>query len=225
MTKKSSKVPLNERIRYQLGIMRKQGLITYAKGFVIRLYYIRLSKKYGFSRWHVMPCELQPYATDIVKAINAMPGSRNFTVCEIGCGLGNIIRNIKAEHKYGYDINPNVIDCAKHLRGGVRFSVGSFEGAAKELPVSIDVLIVVDWIHVLPSEEVKRLFDILLGAVEVKCIVTDSVDDARKRQHPSLYQHNLGEIFPEYTSRYLTEYDYDRVYILEKKSKYSCRST
>lgn len=211
MTKESSKAPLNKRIGYQFGIIKKQGIRTYARGLVRKAYYIRLRKEYGFDPWHLSPYELRPYATDIVRAINAIPGSRNFTICEIGCGLGDIIRNIKVEHKYGYDISPSAIDCAKHL-GGARFSVGSCDVAAKELPASIDVLVTVNWIHTLPSEEVKKLFDILLDAVKVNRIVIDAL----KSQYPDAYQHNLDEMFPKYVSSFLTENDHMRVYILEK---------
>lgn len=115
----------------------------------------------------------------------------------MSCGLGDIIRHIKAEHKYGYDISQNVIDCAKHLGGGC-FSVGSCDVAAKELPDSIDVLVAVNWIHTLPSEEVKKLFDILLDAVEVDRIVIDAL----KSQYPDAYQHNLDEMFPKYVSSF-----------------------
>lgn len=219
MGKKSSKVPLNERIAYQLGIIKRQGIRTYAKGIFRKAYYIHLKKSYGFNSWHLSAYEHRPYATDIVRTINAMPGSQGFTICEIGCGLGDIIRHIKAEHRYGYDISQNAIDCAKHLGGGVHFCVGSFEDAAKELPENIDVLIVVNWLDGLTSEEVKNMFDVLLNAVEVKRIVIDVIESPQ----PNHFQHNVDELFPEYESRLLMasrsliKNVSRRVYILEKK--------
>ncbi|MCH5260981.1 MAG: class I SAM-dependent methyltransferase [Lachnospiraceae bacterium] len=219
MGKKSSKILLNERIGYQLGIIKRQGIRTYAKGFVRKAYYIYLRRRYRFDPWHLSVYEHHPYATDIVREINNMPGSQSFTICEIGCGLGDIIRHINAEHKYGYDISQSVINCAKHLGGGAHFSVGSFEEAAKETPANIDVLIVVNWLHGLTSEEVKKLFDVLLGAVEVKRIVMDVMESPL----PNKFQHNVDELFPEYksrllmASRVLVKNEMRYVYVLEKE--------
>ena len=103
-------------------IHRRQGICTYCRGLLRRKYYARLKRKYGFGEWHITPYELRPYACEIIKFVTKLCADlRLSSICEVGCGLGDIIRNIKLTgRKVGLDISSTAIVSAKHLGGGGR---------------------------------------------------------------------------------------------------------
>jgi ubiquinone/menaquinone biosynthesis C-methylase UbiE len=68
---------------------------------------------YGFDKWHTISLSSKRYAQDIISYCNQQP-QRNRCV-EIGCGLGDIIRNVHYKHRYGYDIEQNVLNAANFL--------------------------------------------------------------------------------------------------------------
>lgn len=72
----------------------------------------RVCHKYGLDPWHKSPYELRRYAQMAAESVNELEGK---CVVEVGCGLGEILRHINAPKKYGYDINPHVIEAAKAI--------------------------------------------------------------------------------------------------------------
>lgn len=110
------------------------------------------------------------------------------TICEVGCGLGDIIREVKAPVKYGFDAHPGIIQAARLLTSfsfhKVRFN--HFELRPDKIPsIQADVWILVNWIHKIPSLELKTI----LGSIYKKnlthngCIVIDSVSEDGKYFH------------------------------------------
>lgn len=179
---------LIERIKYQYSIFKDQGF-TYFVGLFKRTKYIKLQKKYGFDEWHITPYELRPYAYCLVGFLNSLQRINN--VVEVGCGLGDIIRNINAPCKYGYDISMSVINCAKQIdsnhRGGkTTFICGGFEDV-KEFDKPIDVLITVNFIHNIPIKDLEFYYKRIFKINNVKGIVFDSVEaDGYKYNHELL---------------------------------------
>lgn len=87
---------------------------NYLIGRIKRNYYKKLRRRFSFGEWHIEPYELRPYALDIKNYINSV-GAKEYCVCEIGCGLGDIIRNIHARRRIGIDLSPEAISCAEYL--------------------------------------------------------------------------------------------------------------
>ncbi len=100
-------------------VHKRQGIHTYLYGKYRRVFYHKLRKKYQFEEWHEEPYELRTYAWDIKNYVNTLVSTsyKPMCVCEIGCGLGDIIRNTRADKKIGIDISKEVIECAKFLGG------------------------------------------------------------------------------------------------------------
>ncbi|CAJ0888483.1 hypothetical protein AMST5_03881 [freshwater sediment metagenome] len=94
------------------------------------------------------------------------------TVIEIGCGLGENLALIQAPQRYGFDVDEGVIKAAQFLRGKeIQFAVGSFSEVMAD---TIDVLILINWIHELsPSELETQLAPLLL---RTRYLLLDAID-------------------------------------------------
>lgn len=192
------------------------GLTNYYYGKSIRKNkYKSLSKKYGFDKWHIAPYQTRQYAWDIVQMINADPETyQSLTVVEIGCGLGDIIRNINVKNKYGIDLSKEVIEAAKELdkNNTVSWSAGSFEDAAK-FDDNIDLLITVNFMHEIEPEVLKGLYDSILSDKKVKYIIADS---AKGYQYK--YWHDFSYILPDYeVVSYETYCNNKRVFLFKRR--------
>lgn len=176
MKQNKAQAPIFERISWQLETLHLQGVMLYLRGLVKREKYKALFREYGFDKWHVTPYELRPYATRLVCEINKITKQGGWQVCEVGCGLGDIIRNIRAEKKLGIDISSNVISCAKMLsekEDNTLFYVGGVGQAAEEVDRDKCILIAVNFTHSLPKEQIIKEFGEIRNATELKYIVVD----------------------------------------------------
>lgn len=156
-----------------------------------------LQRVYGFDRWHVGHAGEQ-YAADIVRYLNAWPAARRDRVVEIGCGLGDILLNLHFRERLGLDRDPGAIAAARflaRLKGGGRFE--PFEFPRSNLTGVFDAIVVVNWIHEVDPEELRRALQNLVahhlrpgGAV-----VLDTVDDPAYR-----YNHDVHFLAPPGTA-------------------------
>lgn len=116
-----------------------------------------LRRIYGFDRWHVGHAD-EPYAADIVGYLNGLPDRDRQSVAEIGCGLGDILRHLRFRTRLGLDRDPRVLAAARLLarfqRGAPpRFEV--FEFPRARLTGVYNVIIMVNWIHQVDSEQLR----------------------------------------------------------------------
>lgn len=165
--------------------------IIFIKGVFRRIYYKHLRTKFLFDVWHISPLELRPYASKIVEWGN----SKKFNcVVEVGCGLGEIIRNIHAAHTYGFDIDANVIQAANYLNKEKRcvFNKGSFNEAGKIKEHKINCLIAVNFIHAISYLELKNILNTFIDKNEVDYIIVDEV-----RENCYKYNHDFSQIMPK----------------------------
>jgi cyclopropane fatty-acyl-phospholipid synthase-like methyltransferase len=77
---------------------------------------------------------------------------------EIGCGLGDIIRNVKYENRLGLDREANVLWAGAFLsrikpNGKITFRI--FDFPATELDGCFDTIVMVNWIHHIQPEVLK----------------------------------------------------------------------
>jgi len=128
-----------------------------------------LSRIYRFpAAWHP-PTSMRPYRIAVATAINALDPE---VVCEVGCGLGSILSRIHAPVRVGYDVSPGVLRAARLLRSGsIDFRSGSID--AVDLP-SMDVLVLVNWIHEVSPEDLERMLLPLLP--RTRCLMLDAID-------------------------------------------------
>ena len=127
-------------------------------------------KIFKISNWHEMPINFKPYAIDIVNYINEYI-KRTSGVLEIGCGLGDIIGNIDCSRKYGCDIDEKVARVASVLHPSVNFAIGSMKNI--KIDENLDVVIMVNFIHRIPTKELKECIENMIVKNKVKMFVID----------------------------------------------------
>jgi 2-polyprenyl-3-methyl-5-hydroxy-6-metoxy-1,4-benzoquinol methylase len=131
-----------------------------------------LYRIYRFDVWHVANgyC-CRSYKKTLVEKIDEL-GPR--VVVEVGCGLGDIVRNVRSPVRIACDIDPRVIKAARvrALFRGVQFRTG---GASAITESEIDVLIMINWIHSVPENALIALIEEFVGRAEY--LVLDAIDD------------------------------------------------
>jgi len=107
-----------------------------------------LSKLYGFDRWHIAPLDQRPYALNIVTYANQLQERKQCV--EIGCGLGDIIRNLNFDTRLGLDNDVKVLEAARlisKLNGNRHITFSVFNFPEDELRGQYNLIIMVNWIH------------------------------------------------------------------------------
>jgi SAM-dependent methyltransferase len=135
---------------------------------------------FQFDTWHITPLMCKQYAKEIIKYCNNNP-IRN-SIVEIGCGLGDILRNVHYKNKKGYDIDQNVLKAARFLSFWKKernntFSIFIFPN--DKLEDKYDIIVMVNWIHnIQPNilkENIEKYF--LYNLNQDGSIIIDTVQD------------------------------------------------
>jgi len=157
-------------------LLRKHNLFYFVICKLDRIRRKKLRKKYNFGEWHDISFFDKQYAIDIVDFINCLATLENWkeNAVEIGCGIGDIIGNLKMRKKTGIDCSEEALRCLKNQYPTVDCILGSFEQIDK-IVGKVDVLIAVNFIHGIAPDELKRNLDRILKKCDVKCIVLDCV--------------------------------------------------
>ena len=178
-----------------------------------QLYFKWLQRRYGFDKWHTTPINFRPYAIGIVHYLNQQPKRK---VVEIGCGLGEVIGNIRNCEGEGIDFDAAVIKAARKLYRNTHFRTGTFENVKKQ---KIDYLITVNFIHSIPPEELREKYRRLCENNEIRHIVLDTVSSPQYR-----YNHDIDYLFEgsgykvkKQLHRYPVPHGSRWVYIMEKE--------
>lgn len=157
-----------------------------------KYYYILLQKVFKFASWHLNSIEIRPYAKWIVDRINKMiqVGTINSgIIMEIGCGLGDIIANIKYNEKEGYDIEENVIKASKWAHPGIKTKKGTFTDIKGK---KIGILITVDFLFNIDEEQIIKYFSDIVESNYIDRILLDEVPSP-----PYKYGHDYLKIMME----------------------------
>jgi len=138
--------------------------------------YRRLQRIFGFAPWHVDPYDYRPYAKWMVEKLSRMLEDGRCgdgEIVEIGCGLGDIISNIRsAKRKTGYDLDPHVIRAARLVHPKTKFHVGTFTQVRGR---KIAIAIACNFMHDIPSEQVQEYLTDFLTDNDVALFVVDRV--------------------------------------------------
>ncbi|MGO9485443.1 MAG: class I SAM-dependent methyltransferase [Rhodomicrobium sp.] len=154
-----------------------------------------LYQRYGFDDWHIANgSHCRPYKRILADKINGLEPKLGLVV-EAGCGLGDILRHIRAAKRIGYDIDEGVIKAARirNLFETVEFRLGSLDCITEH---SIDVFIAVNWIHSVPRSDIAEM--LLLLVPRARHIVLDRIDDSAhssyKYRHDFSFLQELGTL-------------------------------
>ncbi|HEY4336768.1 MAG TPA: class I SAM-dependent methyltransferase [Puia sp.] len=120
----------------------------------------RLLRSYfKFDKWHVSTLYDKKYALDIVRHLNSRPAAERTAAVEIGCGLGDILRHLRYRQRTGFDNDRDALRAARflsRLRGQTRVDYDYFEFPASPLNGTSDVILMVNWIHHVPPDLLKK---------------------------------------------------------------------
>ena len=153
--------------------IREVGLKNCIWGVVLREKYKKLQKKYGFDTWHLSPYEWREYTQKTAAYINAHLAGK---VVDIGCGLGGLLRHIKASTKIGMDIHEDVIQAARELSDkSIIYKVGSFDELVGE--ECIDYLITLGFTHGGTEETWKEPYHNIAQKNDIRHFVVDTVPE------------------------------------------------
>lgn len=143
--------------------------------------YRRLQEQFGFNAWHVKsPFARRPYKRRVVAMVESFAPE---TVVEIGCGLGEILARTSARHRFGFDQEAAVVAAAAHLHASVAsFHTGDLnrpEEIAQIVNRPIDVLVAVNWPHILPMDDIVNGLSGLAAHVPVSILIIDTIRPER----------------------------------------------
>ena len=135
---------------------------------------------FGFDRWLVFTLTERAYAREIIEFCNKR--MTRFTFAEIGCGLGDITRNVHYVNRFGYDADPKVLKAAafiNKIKVGRKIHFCTFTFPETVLPGKYDVIVMVNWIHhIAPRVLQKKIEDYEQNSLNKKgCIILDTVQD------------------------------------------------
>jgi 2-polyprenyl-3-methyl-5-hydroxy-6-metoxy-1,4-benzoquinol methylase len=173
-----------------------------------KLFRIILRSFYGFDKWHLFTLTERIYAKDIIIYCNNRIEKNAFA--EIGCGLGDIIRNVKYKEKQGFDTDINVLRAASAFaqicfRKKIKFSV--FHFPESNLNGKFDVIVMVNWIHHVEPFILKSKLEqyCKLNLNNGGCIILDTVQDKEYR-----FNHNINYLAKDLNSTLTKLGDYER---------------
>ncbi len=156
----------------------KLGCIGTVRCLLDKFFLKILSKFFKFNSWHASaPCSCRPYKFEIVSIANSL---NPVTVLEVGCGLGDIISRINARNRYGIDCDENVINAANFLSSirGVHYIVADInddEIISMKILDDVDLLILVNWPHGVPWDELSSAVMNVINTLNVSSILIDGI--------------------------------------------------
>lgn len=178
-------------IYQQFVVARKLGVYGLIRCGFDRIFLGILSRYFKCDPWHASaPFFCRPYKKTVVDLVNGLSPK---IVVEVGCGLGDLLSRVNAVERFGYDIDLGVVRAARFLHGKkIRFTFGDASKIAQE---SIDVLIMVNWIHEISPEQLNELLRplfpitryLLLDAVDV------SAPDSYRYKHDFSFLRGFAE--------------------------------
>jgi SAM-dependent methyltransferase len=159
-----------------------------------RIFLFLLSRFFKFAPWHsTSPSSARPYRYTVARLVNELSP---VIVVEVGCGLGSILCLLDAKEIFGFDIDEEVIRCARFIRNKkIKFIHGDLSTVKLE---KIDVLILVNWIHEISPEVLEELVTPLIS--RTKYLLLDAIDS----DGPSGYRYKHDFAFLKSQARLLS---------------------
>ena len=165
------------------------GFFNFVKGLIRNNYYKKLQKEYCFDSWHESPYEWRKYAQTVCNYINEKKAG---TVVDMGCGLGEVIRNSKANKRIGYDPSKEAIEAAKVLDRSktIDYKIGSFGEFVEE--GEVDYFITLGFMHGCEEEVWRSAYH----RVSNRCCIHNFIVDVLPKDG-KCHQLDFTKILPE----------------------------
>lgn len=164
-------------------------------GIIKKVLYQLMQYRFKFSMWHIMPINERPYALEVYRTLNHYinkPGIfHNEPMVEVGCGLGDIIGSLRWRHgKIGLDLSANALEAARLIHPTVIFRKGTFNDIHCK---NISCLIMINFVHAISYDELKKYIDEVLEKNRVEMFVLDTFRNNKKTEYK--YSHDGNFLF------------------------------
>jgi SAM-dependent methyltransferase len=183
----------------------RKALALYTRGFRYLLHFY-----FKFDKWHIASLYDRKYAMAAIRHLNGRNKETRNEVLEIGCGLGDIIRNLNYIRRRGYDLDLNALKAARFLsritlRKKIDFEWFEFPGSP--LKGQVDAIIMVNWIHHVPPPLLKTKIDdyFLNNLLPGGEIIIDTVQDKEYK-----FNHDIGYLVKDINAKVNKLGDYER---------------
>jgi hypothetical protein len=175
---------LMKRLDDKLKLMRRHGVGNVTRELGRRMLVSPLLAAYGTQRWHNRGFCTTNYKKIVVAMARQLP-ERPDVVVEVGCGLGDLVSRVRAGHRFGYDIDAQVVACARVLqrfrRGEVIYRTGSIDSLEQLEFDVVDLLITIGWLHVFTDEWIQEQLRALTKTKLVRYVLVDEFPEQRGR--------------------------------------------
>lgn len=175
-----------------LQTIKRIGLKNSLLSIYKRIYFNFLRKKYNFDAWHASsPIESKPYKRQVIELVNDY---RKSNILEIGCGLGEILAELKSPNRVGVDYDKEVINAANHLFGkNIKFLDHDFNKIDSiDLPFKeIDFLLLINWTHEMPWSTIEKKINLLNSQYPIGRILIDTIKEGHS-DYP--YHHKVEDL-------------------------------
>ena len=155
-----------------------------------------LRRVVGFDEWHLHSIAMRYYAKPLINRINALIEKNEISegrIVEVGCGLGDILQEVKWKDKIGYDLDSKVIVAARIMHPFLRFRVGTFDSILNN---KISVLIALNFLHSMDYKAARDRLLSLLDNNDIEMIIVDSIEVISSVSTSEYkYRHDYFEIF------------------------------
>lgn len=139
-----------------------------------------LMRIFKFENWHRYSLYDRLYGLEIIKYCNNCKHKNR--IIEIGCGLGDLLRNIHFKKRIGLDSEKNVLKAARlyaYITFQFDISYQLFNFPSTPLIGKHDIILMVNWNHQIAPDLLKKYFVEYFNnnLNENGCIIMDTVDN------------------------------------------------
>ena len=143
------------------------------KNFLTKLLRKVILRVTNFPRWllvsvfdigpfHISTLKSKPYCVDIIRHLNKR--DKKESALDIGCGLGDVLRNLNYTHRYGLDRSEGFLSALEFIQ---KFSLlkerklilSTFNFEDDEISGSYDVIVICNWIHKFQPDYLRQKFE------------------------------------------------------------------
>ena len=171
-----------------------------------RINYSLLRLVFHFERWHAKsPYSCHQYKKKCVEVVKEVVSP--LSVIEIGCGLGEILCRIPAPSRIGIDVDHRVINAANYIarnQSNIQFYTGTFAQVEEVATGKLDLLIMINFVHLIEPDELKLILERLFFKVDIRWLLVDEIIEKDNHRIKHRFSKILPEIFVEH-SRFIDD--------------------
>ena len=149
---------------------------------------------FKLDRWHRLPVGQKSYIKEVVRYLNKRE-TRN-SVVEIGCGLCDILKQLKYKNRTGYDCSTPVVNAVNWMNifrlKTWMINIKQFEFGVDSVVGKHDAVILCNWIHNVSQAKLNAgIRDIFVNNLTVEGVIV--VDLCRSSGYK--FKHTSDDIF------------------------------